>query len=177
MYEITMVGEFNVRNAAMAVSAGLFAGLTPLQIREGLLSFEGVARRQELKGEVNGVKVVDDFAHHPTAIATTLEGLRQSGSGGRLFTVIEPRSNTMRLGAHRERLPDCVGAADRVLWFQPSGMDWDMEAVAAASSHHTSWLPSQELLLTSMYSSPAASARMSSRTRLVRLKLLYCKTR
>jgi UDP-N-acetylmuramate: L-alanyl-gamma-D-glutamyl-meso-diaminopimelate ligase len=87
----------------------------------------------ELVGIRNGIAVFDDFAHHPTAIATTLEGMRAAGGIGRVIAVIEPRSNTMRLGAHRARLPECVGAADRVLWFQPPGMDWDMEAVAAQS--------------------------------------------
>ncbi|RYD36679.1 MAG: UDP-N-acetylmuramate:L-alanyl-gamma-D-glutamyl-meso-diaminopimelate ligase, partial [Verrucomicrobiaceae bacterium] len=76
-YSLRMAGEFNVRNAAMAVAAATFAGLSPEEIRAGLENFEGVARRQELKGEVNGIKVVDDFAHHPTAIKLAVQSLRQ----------------------------------------------------------------------------------------------------
>ena len=127
-------GAHNVANAAAAAVAALDVGVSLELAATALSGFAGVKRRMELVGSPRGVLLFDDFAHHPTAIATTLEGLRESGSGGRLFAVIEPRSNTMRLGGHRERLPDCVAAADRVLWFQPSGVDWDMEAVAAASS-------------------------------------------
>ena len=80
------------------------------------------------------MSVYDDFAHHPTAIEVTLQGLRAATAGGRIVAVIEPRSNTMRLGAHRERLPGCTRDADLVLWFQPPGVDWDIESVARASA-------------------------------------------
>ncbi|RYD31095.1 MAG: UDP-N-acetylmuramate:L-alanyl-gamma-D-glutamyl-meso-diaminopimelate ligase, partial [Verrucomicrobiaceae bacterium] len=76
-YSVRMTGEFNVRNAAMAAAAATFAGLSEEEIRTGLESFDGVARRQELKGEVNGIKVIDDFAHHPTAIRLAVQSLRQ----------------------------------------------------------------------------------------------------
>ena len=120
-------------NAVAASVAAMDLGV-PLDVSASALSgFVGVKRRMELLGTRNGISVFDDFAHHPTAIATTLEGVRASGVDGRVVAVIEPRSNTMRLGAHRERLPECARAADRVLWYQPPGMDWDMEAVAAGS--------------------------------------------
>lgn len=112
MYEITMVGEFNVRNAAMAVCAGLFAGLKPAEARAGLLSFEGVARRQELKGEVNGIKVVDDFAHHPTAIRLAIAALRQRYSGARLWVLFEPRSNTTKRSVFQTELAQSLALAD-----------------------------------------------------------------
>jgi UDP-N-acetylmuramate: L-alanyl-gamma-D-glutamyl-meso-diaminopimelate ligase len=135
-------GVHNVANAVAATVAALDVGAGLDVAAEALSGFAGVKRRMELVGIRNGIAVFDDFAHHPTAIATTLEGVRAAGGTGRVIAVIEPRSNTMRLGAHRTRLPECVGAADRVLWFQPPGMDWDMEAVAAqsrvASAVHTS---------------------------------------
>ena len=112
VYEIPMVGEFNVRNAAMAVCAGLFAGLTPEQARAGLLSFEGVARRQELKGEVNGIKVVDDFAHHPTAIKLAIAALRQRYADARLWVLFEPRSNTTKRSVFQTELAQSLALAD-----------------------------------------------------------------
>lgn len=111
-YEITMVGEFNVRNAAMAVCAALFAGLTPAEARAGLMSFEGVARRQELKGEVHGIKVVDDFAHHPTAIQLAIAALRQRYAGARLWVLFEPRSNTTKRKVFQKELAQALALAD-----------------------------------------------------------------
>jgi len=111
-YRVPMVGEFNVRNAAMAASAAEFAGLTPDEIRTGLDSFKGVARRQELRGEVAGVRVVDDFAHHPTAVGKALAGLRQSYPGARLWAVFEPRSNTTRRNIFQQELAEALAVAD-----------------------------------------------------------------
>ncbi len=95
-YCIEMDGEYNVRNAAMAISAARFAGLDPAEIRAGLGSFEGIARRQEIRGEANGVKVIDDFGHHPTAIKGAIAGFRQRFPGARLWALFEPRSNTTK---------------------------------------------------------------------------------
>jgi len=92
--------------------AGLFAGLTPEQVREGLRSFDGIARRQELRGEARGVKVIDDFAHHPTAIKQAVEGLRQRYRDGRLWVVFEPRSNTTRRNIFQDELAEALAAAD-----------------------------------------------------------------
>lgn len=111
-YHISMVGEFNVRNAAMAVSAALFAGLTADEARSGLASFEGVARRQELKGEVNGIKVIDDFAHHPTAIKLAVAALRQRYQGNRLWVLFEPRSNTTKRSVFQTELAESLALAD-----------------------------------------------------------------
>jgi UDP-N-acetylmuramate: L-alanyl-gamma-D-glutamyl-meso-diaminopimelate ligase len=107
-----MVGEFNVRNAAMAAAAAEFAGLSCDEIRAGLESFQGVARRQELRGEAGGVRVVDDFAHHPTAIGKALGGLRQNYPGARLWAVFEPRSNTTRRNIFQRELAEALAAAD-----------------------------------------------------------------
>ncbi len=111
-YQIPMTGEFNVRNAAMAACAAKFSGFSVEQIRDGLASFDGIARRQELKGEVNGIKVIDDFAHHPTAIKLAVQSLRQKYPDSRLWVVFEPRSNTTRRKVFQNELADCLSAAD-----------------------------------------------------------------
>ncbi|GAA5496243.1 UDP-N-acetylmuramate--L-alanyl-gamma-D-glutamyl-meso-2,6-diaminoheptandioate ligase [Rubritalea halochordaticola] len=111
-YTIPMSGEFNVRNAAMAVCSALFAGLTPDEIRAGLLGFEGIARRQELRGEARGVKVVDDFAHHPTAIQQAADAIRQKYDPKRLWVIFEPRSNTTRRNVFQNELADALSRAD-----------------------------------------------------------------
>ncbi|MDA7888085.1 UDP-N-acetylmuramate:L-alanyl-gamma-D-glutamyl-meso-diaminopimelate ligase [Akkermansiaceae bacterium] len=114
-YEVPMVGEFNVRNAAMAVCSARFAGLSPDQIRKGLISFEGIARRQQERGEVGGVTVVDDFAHHPTAIGLAIDGLRQKYPSRRLWVLFEPRSNTTRRNIFQDDLAVALQKADLVV--------------------------------------------------------------
>lgn len=111
-YSIRMTGEFNVRNAAMAAAAATFGGLTEEEIRDGLEAFDGVARRQELKGEANGIKVIDDFAHHPTAIRLAVQSLRQSNPGARLWVLFEPRSNTTRRAVFQTELAEALASAD-----------------------------------------------------------------
>jgi len=111
-YSVPMTGEFNVRNAAMATAAATFAGLTPDEIRSGLESFDGVARRQELKGEVNGIKVIDDFAHHPTAIRLAVQSLRQRHPDSRLWILFEPRSNTTRRAVFQNELAEALALAN-----------------------------------------------------------------
>jgi UDP-N-acetylmuramate: L-alanyl-gamma-D-glutamyl-meso-diaminopimelate ligase len=111
-YSLPMAGEFNVRNAARAAAAAAFAGLTPREIRAGLESFSGVARRQELRGEARGVKVIDDFAHHPTAIRLAVQGLRQQHPGARLWALFEPRSNTTRRAVFQNELAESLAMAD-----------------------------------------------------------------
>ncbi|MGC4015648.1 MAG: UDP-N-acetylmuramate:L-alanyl-gamma-D-glutamyl-meso-diaminopimelate ligase [Luteolibacter sp.] len=112
-YTIQMAGEFNVRNAAMATVSGLFAGLSIAEIREGLASFEGVARRQEVRGEINGIRVIDDFAHHPTAIKLAVQSLRQRyNGGGRLWVLFEPRSNTTRRAVFQNELAEALALPD-----------------------------------------------------------------
>jgi UDP-N-acetylmuramate: L-alanyl-gamma-D-glutamyl-meso-diaminopimelate ligase len=111
-YSTRMTGEFNVRNAAMAVAAATFAGLSVAEIRDGLETFEGVARRQELRGEVNGIKVIDDFAHHPTAIRLAVQSLRQRHPDSRLWILFEPRSNTTRRAVFQNELAESLALAD-----------------------------------------------------------------
>lgn len=127
-------GRHNVSNALAAVALAATVGVPLESSAAALGSFRGVKRRLELLAEVRGVRVYDDFAHHPTAIETTLQGLRSGRPRGRLVAVIEPRSNTMRLGVHRDRLAASTRDADAVLWYQPADVDWDLETVAHRSS-------------------------------------------
>lgn len=125
-----LLGRHNVSNALAALLAARHAGV-PLEIGlQAVTSFSGVARRLQLIGEVSGIRLYDDFAHHPTAIATTLEGLRARIRGARLVVVLEPRSNSMRMGVHRTRLGPSLASADRVLLFQPPGLQWPLQEVA-----------------------------------------------
>ncbi len=114
-YELPMVGEFNVRNAAMAVMAGKSGGLSVGEIQKGLLGFTGIARRQEERGSVNGIAVVDDFAHHPTAIKLAIQALRQRYEGRRLWVIFEPRSNTTRRNIFQDDLAAALSLADLVV--------------------------------------------------------------
>jgi len=111
-FNVPMIGDFNVRNAAMAACAAAFSGLSPDEIRTALDHFEGVARRQEVRGTVNGVTVVDDFAHHPTAIRLAIAGLRQRFPKSRLWVLFEPRSNTTIRNLFQNELAESLAEAD-----------------------------------------------------------------
>ncbi|MBP6723792.1 MAG: UDP-N-acetylmuramate:L-alanyl-gamma-D-glutamyl-meso-diaminopimelate ligase [Halioglobus sp.] len=127
-------GLHNVANALVAMAAARHVGVAPAVAAAALADFGGVKRRLELLGRVREVAVYDDFAHHPTAIATTLQGLRARAGSGRLIALIEPRSNTMRMGEHRQQLAASTAAADLVYWFQPPGMNWSLDSVVQQSS-------------------------------------------
>ncbi len=113
-FEIPLIGEFNVRNAAMAVTAARFYDVSKAKINNALKTFSGISRRQEVRGEARGVKVIDDFGHHPTAIAQTLDALRHRYLGHRIWAVFEPRSNTTRRAVFQESLPEALKLADGV---------------------------------------------------------------
>ena len=127
-----LIGLHNVENGLAAVAAAAGIGVLPAQAAAALGRFAGVRRRLELRGEAGGIRVYDDFAHHPTAIALTIDGVRRQDGGGRIVAVLEPRSNTMRLGVHREELAESLAGADSVWLYQPSGLDWNLDGVAAA---------------------------------------------
>ena len=131
-----MTGLHNVRNAVAAMLAARHVGVAPEVAAAALGEFASVKRRMELVGEHNGIRIYDDFAHHPTAIATTLEGararLQAEGGDGRVLAVLEPRSNTMKLGVHKHELAASVAAADQAFWFQPDNIHWSLAEVAAA---------------------------------------------
>ena len=127
-FEIPLIGEFNVRNAAMAISAARFYGVTPGKIQSALTSFEGIARRQEVRGEAGGVTVIDDFAHHPTALRETLKALRHRFPGQRVWAIFEPRSNTTRRAIFQQELSDALKLADGVFISQIARLEQIPEA-------------------------------------------------
>jgi UDP-N-acetylmuramate: L-alanyl-gamma-D-glutamyl-meso-diaminopimelate ligase len=127
----TLAGEHNRMNALAAVAAARHAGVMPADAVAALSRFQGVRRRLELKGTVRGVRVYDDFAHHPTAIRETIAGLRQRHREGRILAVLEPRSNTLKQGVLKEALPGSLAGADRVYVYS-AGLSWDAGSVFAS---------------------------------------------
>ncbi len=125
-----LLGEHNRMNALAVIAAARHVGVSVETACAALNEFKSVKRRMEVKGEVNGVTVYDDFAHHPTAIATTVAGLRQKVGAARILAVLEPRSNTMKLGTMKAALPESLQEADSVFCYA-GGVDWDVaEALA-----------------------------------------------
>jgi len=122
-FDSPLIGEFNVRNAAMAAVAARFYGVAPEVIQTALTSFEGIARRLEVRGRERGVTVIDDFGHHPTAIRETLSALRRRYPGQRLWAIFEPRSNTTRRAVFQEQLPDALQLADGILISQVAALE------------------------------------------------------
>ena len=131
----SLIGQHNVDNALMAIAAAHHAGVTLPDAIEALSFFKNVKRRMEVKGEVNNITLYDDFAHHPTAIATTLDGLRKKVGNARILAVLEPRSNTMKMGVHKDTLATSWQKADEVYLYEPEGMDWSLvESVAHSNA-------------------------------------------
>jgi UDP-N-acetylmuramate: L-alanyl-gamma-D-glutamyl-meso-diaminopimelate ligase len=127
-FEIPLIGEFNVHNAAMAAMAARFYDVPKAKIDGAFKRFTGIARRLELRGEAGGVKVIDDFGHHPTAIAQTLQALRHRYRGQRLWAVFEPRSNTTRRAIFQQELPEALKLADGVFISQVAKLEQIPEA-------------------------------------------------
>ncbi|HET9473318.1 MAG TPA: UDP-N-acetylmuramate:L-alanyl-gamma-D-glutamyl-meso-diaminopimelate ligase [Steroidobacteraceae bacterium] len=127
-----LLGAHNAENALAAIGAARHAGIPVSQSIAALAEFKGVKRRMELRGEVRGIAVYDDFAHHPTAIASTIDGLRRKVGKRRIVAVLEPRSATMRMGVHRETLGPSLAAADAVWMFAPPDLGWDADSVVAS---------------------------------------------
>jgi UDP-N-acetylmuramate: L-alanyl-gamma-D-glutamyl-meso-diaminopimelate ligase len=132
-----LVGQHNVDNALMAIAAAHHAGVTLPDAIDALSFFKNVKRRMEVKGEVNNITLYDDFAHHPTAIATTLDGLRKKVGNARILAVLEPRSNTMKMGVHKDTLANSWQKADKVYLYEPEGMDWSLVDSVAHSNAPT----------------------------------------
>ena len=129
------LGGHNIHNALSAIAAARHAGVPPAEAITALQGFKGVKRRMEVRGCIDGITVYDDFAHHPTAIATTLEGLRRHVGRDRILVVLEPRSNTMRMGVHRNTLAPSLRVADRIWLYEPEDLGWDLGGVAAQCAH------------------------------------------
>ncbi|MCU4306968.1 UDP-N-acetylmuramate:L-alanyl-gamma-D-glutamyl-meso-diaminopimelate ligase [Acinetobacter ursingii] len=132
----SMTGQHSVANALATIAAAQHVGVSIEQACQALSNFGGVKRRMELLGTVHGIEVYDDFAHHPTAIETTLDGARKRLGERKLWAIIEPRSNTMRMGSHKEGLAQSARLADEVIWYQPEGLDWDLQPVVDAATNH-----------------------------------------
>lgn len=118
-------GLHNASNAIAAIAAACDAGVTPEAAVQAMGDFAGVARRLEVKGKAAGVTVIDDFAHHPSAIEATIEALREKVGRGRILVVFEPRSNTMKLGSMKDRLAPSLSDADRVYCYKGPSVQWD----------------------------------------------------
>jgi UDP-N-acetylmuramate: L-alanyl-gamma-D-glutamyl-meso-diaminopimelate ligase len=133
-YPLTLAqpGQFNALNASAALIAARHAGVSIETSLDALGRFDGVRRRQEIIAEIGGVRVIDDFAHHPTAIALTLEALKGT-TGGRLIGVLDIRSNTMKMGAHANQLSQSLAAADLVLMCKNTDLQWDIEKMAQSA--------------------------------------------
>jgi UDP-N-acetylmuramate: L-alanyl-gamma-D-glutamyl-meso-diaminopimelate ligase len=125
----SLLGQHNVNNALAAIAAAHHVGVTVEHACEALNQFKGVKRRLELRGERRGIKVYDDFAHHPTAIATTLQGLRANVGQQRLIAVLEPRSNTMKMGVHEHTLATSLNTADKVILYQDPNLTWSLDNI------------------------------------------------
>jgi len=126
-----LLGEHNVMNALAAIAAANHVGVAAQRAAQALGEFRGVKRRMEVRGVVGGITVYDDFAHHPTAIEATLKGLRARLPDARIIAVLEPRSNTMKLGVHRDQLAPALALADRAWFLNPPQLGWDLAAAVA----------------------------------------------
>jgi len=142
-----LLGRHNINNALAAIAAARHAGVPVAVSIEALREFCNVKRRLELIGEVGGVRVYDDFAHHPTAIRTTLEGLRGRVGSQRIIAVLEPRSNTMRRGVHAGELAGALQVADWVLFFRPAELAWDAAAALQPLGDRVALFDSSEAII------------------------------
>jgi UDP-N-acetylmuramate: L-alanyl-gamma-D-glutamyl-meso-diaminopimelate ligase len=125
-----LIGQHNVENALAAIAATHHAGVPIAIACEALSRFRNVKRRLELRGEVKGIRVYDDFAHHPTAIEVTLKALRQRVGQEKIIAILEPRSRTMQMGVHQQELIPALQAADAVLFYEPENLKWSLAQVA-----------------------------------------------
>ena len=128
--EWSLTGQHNVANALGAIAAAHHVGIDPATAIDALSRFRNVKRRMEVRAEIDGITLYDDFAHHPTAIATTLAGLRGKVGTARIIAILEPRSNTMQLGVHKDTLGPSLAEADTSLVFAPAGLNWSTASLA-----------------------------------------------
>ena len=147
-----LLGNHSVMNALAALAAAAAAGADPRALLPAFAGFQSVKRRMEVVGEVGGVRVYDDFAHHPTAIATTLAGLRAKVGAARIVVALEPRSNSMRLGAHAEALAPSLADADAVVFLHRPELPWDAGRVTGALNGRGSTVPTVDALVAALRS-------------------------
>jgi len=147
----SLLGRHNVMNALAAIAACAAAGYDPIRVLPAFAGFKSIQRRMQHLGDVSGVSVYDDFAHHPTAIAATLAGLRaRIGAGARIVVALEPRSNSMRSGAHAAALAPSLHDADAVVFLQRPELPWDAAAVVAAVRGQAQAVADVEALLAAL---------------------------
>jgi UDP-N-acetylmuramate: L-alanyl-gamma-D-glutamyl-meso-diaminopimelate ligase len=146
----SLLGQHSVMNALAALAAASAAGADPQALLPVFATFQSVKRRMELVGDVNGVRVYDDFAHHPTAIATTLAGLRANVGKARILVALEPRSNSMRLGAHADGLAPSLADADAVVFLQRPELAWDAQRVTDALHGRGATAPTVDALIAAL---------------------------
>ena len=140
-----LLGEHNRMNALAALAAARHAGV-PVNIAiAALMQFKNVKRRMEICGVINGITVYDDFAHHPTAIRTTLHGLRDKGNGARIIAVLEPRSNTMKMGLWKDSLANSLAGADMVFCYT-ANLGWNVKEALASMGERAVYHDSLEQL-------------------------------
>ena len=151
-----LCGNHNVENAVMAIAAARHVGVPVAVAIEALMQFVAPKRRMELKGTVKGIAVYDDFAHHPTAIETTLAGLRARVGQEKVWAVLEPRSNTMRMGVHKSAIADSLHDADAVLLFEPANSGWSLAAVAEQMPGRAQVFQSVELIVAALVEKASA---------------------
>lgn len=153
-----MAGAHNRANALAALAAARHAGVAPAVSLEALSRFGGIRRRLEVRGQARGVTVYDDFAHHPTAIAATVAGLRQREPAGRILAVLEPRSNTMKLGVMKAQLPGSLEEAE-LTFCHAAHLGWDAAAALAPLGERARAFEDLDALVAAV----AASARAGDR--------------
>ena len=129
--EWPFIGQHNIRNALAAIAAAQHAGVLPQHAIRALSEFRGVKRRMEKRATIDGITIYDDFAHHPTAISATLDGLRRKVGKARIIAVVEPRSNTMRMGVYKDALAPSLLEADQAVLYQPPEIKWRMKDAIA----------------------------------------------
>ena len=142
----SMSGTHNVNNALVAVAAAYNVGVDVKTACAALSAFAGIKRRMELIGNVNEILVFDDFAHHPTAITTTLDGAKKKLANRRIWAIIEPRSNTMKMGIHQDSLAESAALADHTLWYEPTGLEWGLKDVIDNAKAKNPNIASQQVL-------------------------------
>ncbi|MGP9556356.1 UDP-N-acetylmuramate:L-alanyl-gamma-D-glutamyl-meso-diaminopimelate ligase [Psychrobacter sp. AOP7-A1-24] len=142
----SMSGIHNVNNALVAVAAAYNVGVSVETACAALSDFAGIKRRMELIGDVNDILVFDDFAHHPTAITTTLDGAKKKLADRRIWAIIEPRSNTMKMGIHQDSLAQSASIADYTLWYEPAGLEWGLKDVVEQAKATSDSIGNQQVL-------------------------------
>lgn len=134
-----VIGKHNMHNALMTIAAAHHAGVDVEMAFQALGSFINANRRLEIKGEVNNITVYDDFAHHPTAIEATIDALRGKVGNQRILAVLEPRSNTMKMGVHKEEIAPSLQDAQAVFVYQPDTIPWSVDVITNALSQPAAW--------------------------------------